>query len=76
VFDADGNLVSYDYARPNAILKDVKRLIKKHGWEISDAFSVCTSNPGRRLSELFSNCQEISCNSTKGKLKKGGMRTC
>lgn len=53
VFDENGNLVSYDYARPNAILKDARKLVKKHGWAISDAFSMCTSNPGMETQKHF-----------------------
>lgn len=41
--------MSYDYARPSSMLNDVRDLIKKHGWDVADAFAVCTSNPGNYL---------------------------
>lgn len=72
VFDDNGVLVSYDYAKPSAILQDVRDLVKKHGWDIGDAFSLCTSNPGKRA---FFGYSLISTGNflqlKKGELKEG-----
>jgi len=49
-FDSGGNVIGYDYGRPDVLIKTFKNLVLNYNWTIDKAVQFYTINPAKYLS--------------------------